>query len=69
MRILLASLVFCLITTCADAESKEIIGKKVLLPNHRAGVIVGRSEGGYIILDSKAPMIQASEEIAKSRLR
>ena len=69
MRILLSTLVFCLITSCADAKSKEIIGKKVLLSNHRAGIIVGRSEGGYIILDGKTRMIEASEEMARSRLR
>jgi hypothetical protein len=50
MRILLVTLVLCLITSCADAKSKQITGKKVLMPSHRAGLIVGRSEGGYIIL-------------------
>jgi hypothetical protein len=43
-------LVLCLITSYADAKSKQIMGKKVLLPSHRVGLIVGRSEGGYIIL-------------------
>ncbi len=55
MRILLVTLVLCLITSYADAksglhQSKQIMGKKVLLPSHRVGLIVGRSEGGYIIL-------------------
>jgi hypothetical protein len=55
MRILLVTLVLCLITSYADAKSKQIMGKKVLLPSHRVGLIVGRSEGGYIILTEPRP--------------
>jgi hypothetical protein len=44
-------LVTCLFAGCADAKPKDkIVGKQVRLPHHREGTIVGRSEGGFVII-------------------
>jgi hypothetical protein len=60
VRILLGILVSCLITSCADAKSKQIIGKTVVLPNNRVGLIAGRSEGGYIIVQRQPGVASSS---------
>jgi len=45
------ALVTCLFAGYAYAKPKDkIVGKQVRLPHHREGAIVGRSEGGFIIV-------------------
>ncbi len=47
------ALVTCLFAGCAYAKPKDkIVGKQVRLPHHREGTIVGRSEGGFIIISA-----------------
>ena len=53
MKAIAIALVTCLFAGCAYAKPKDkIVGKQVRLPHHREGTIVGRSEGGFIIISA-----------------
>jgi hypothetical protein len=60
----------CLFAGCAYAMPRDkIIGKQVRLPHHRQGMIVGRSEGGFIIIPAKSDQIQAASPRANQVAR
>jgi hypothetical protein len=62
-------LVASLVAGYAYAAPKDVRGKQVRYPDHRLGTVVGRSEGGFIIIPAthKGTRQLAGEPVADLR--